>query len=339
MSDQVSGSWSRGTSQPGVARWVRPLVGMLSPAGRRARLTILIFHRVHAHPDELYPNQLHAATFLARMLWVRSWFNVLPLEEAVARLERAALPARALAITFDDGYADNAAVALPILRQLSLSATYFVAASFLDGGRMWNDTIIESVRQSRGDLDLSGAGLGTYDLSSPEARRAAIGAIIARLKYLPLPERQAQVERVAAQSAAVLPDDLMMSEEQLRSVAAAGMGIGAHTVSHPILSRLDDAAARREIAEGRDMLQAVVRQPIRLFAYPNGRPNVDYTAVHVRITKELGFTGAVSTAPGAARPGDSPYQLPRFTPWDRTAARWGVRLARNFFTRVETASA
>jgi peptidoglycan/xylan/chitin deacetylase (PgdA/CDA1 family) len=282
---------------------------------------------------------MHAAAFLERMLWIRKWFNVLPLDEAVAALERGSLLARALAITFDDGYADNATVALPILRRLGLPATYFVATAFLDGGRMWNDTIIECVRRSRGELDLSSAGLGNYAVGSPQARRVAIAAIIGQLKYLPPEERQVRVERIAAQSVAALPGNLMLSAEQLRSLAASGMGIGGHTVSHPILAGLDDAAARREIADGRDLLQGIVRQPVRLFAYPNGKPNVDYTAAHVRMTKELGFAAAVSTAPGAARAGDSPYQLPRFTPWDRTPARWGGRLARNLFTRVEMASA
>jgi peptidoglycan/xylan/chitin deacetylase (PgdA/CDA1 family) len=274
------------------------------------------------------------------MLWVRSWFNVLPLDDAARALERGSLPSRALAITFDDGYADNAAVAVPILRQLGLPATYFIATEFLDGGRMWNDTVIESIRRvAKGELDLSDLALGKYPLASAEQRRAAIGAVIARLKYLAPHERQARVDGIAARSMVALPQNLMMTHEQLRSIAAAGMGVGGHTASHPILASLDETTATREIAEGRDTLEGIVRQPVKLFAYPNGKPDVDYTAKHVQITRALGFAAAVSTAAGAARAGDSPFELPRFTPWDRTPVRWGGRLARNFFTRVATASA
>jgi peptidoglycan/xylan/chitin deacetylase (PgdA/CDA1 family) len=111
------------------------------------------------------------------------------------------------------------------------------------------------------------------------------------------------------------------------------MAIGSHTVSHPILSRLDAASARREMADGRDALEAIVRQPVMLFAYPNGKPGTDYTAAHVQIARELGMSAAVSTARGAARGGDSVHELPRFTPWGRTPSRWGWRLAGNFFTR------
>jgi len=277
--------------------------------------------------------------FAERMACVRDWFNVLPLDEAVAALDRGSIPARALAITFDDGYADNATIALPILRRLGLHATFFVATGFLDGGRMWNDTVIEAVRAARdGELDLSSQGLGKQAIGSAQQRKAAIGAILGKLKYLPQQERQSRVDAIAAQATVALPNDLMMSSDQLRSLAAAGMGIGGHTISHPILARIDETAARREMADGRDALQAIVRQPVKLFAYPNGRPNIDYGEAHVRLARELGFIAAVSTVAGAARVGGPHHELPRFTPWDLTPTRWGMRLARNLFTRVETAA-
>ena len=70
-----------------------------------------------------------------------------------------------------------------------------------------------------------------------------------------------------------------------------------------------------------------------LFAYPNGRPGVDYAPdVHPGMVRELGFDAAVSTHWGAARAGADCYQLPRFTPWDRGRVRFGLRLARNLLT-------
>ncbi len=73
------------------------------------------------------------------MGWVKTWFNVMPLDAAVNALKKRNLPARAMAITFDDGYADNQVTALPILKQHGLSATFFIATGYLDGGRMWNE--------------------------------------------------------------------------------------------------------------------------------------------------------------------------------------------------------
>ncbi len=321
---------------PSAWRW--PL-GLLSPSGPRARLTVLIFHRVRPERDPLFPGEIDAASFRERLAWLRAWFNVLPLDDAVEALARGTLPARAAAISFDDGYADNHDVALPILREMGLAATFFVATGFLDGGRMWNDTVIEAIRRtSRDALDLSPIGAGVHALGSLPARRAAVAAVIGALKHRPPAERDEAVAHVAEAAGAALPGDLMMSGDQVRRLARAGMGIGAHTITHPILASADDAMARREIGAGREILEGIVGRPVRLFAYPNGRPTRDYRARHVAMVKDAGFAAAFSTAAGAASGGDARFELPRFTPWGAGAARWGAHLARNCMTAIERAA-
>jgi len=316
--------------------WLR----RLSPEGARGRLSIVMFHRVRTAPDALFPDEIDASAFRARLGWLRRWFNVLPLDDAVGALARGMLPERALCVTFDDGYADNAMVALPLLREAGIHATFFVATSFLDGGRMWNDTVIEAVRIARGPrLNLAKVGLGEHAVATVAERRATIDRLIGKIKYAGVGRRDDLVAAVASAAAVPLPDDLMMSSAQLRTLAAEGMGIGAHTHTHPILARLDESVAHREIAEGREILAAIVRQPITLFAYPNGKPDTDYTHAHVRMVGELGFSAAVTTAPGAARVGDALHELPRFSPWDRTALRYGARLARNYTASVSRACA
>jgi peptidoglycan/xylan/chitin deacetylase (PgdA/CDA1 family) len=121
----------------------------------------------------------------------------------------------------------------------------------------------------------------------------------------------------------------MMSSAQVRGLAAAGFEIGGHTVNHPILARLDDSDAKREIAEGRDRLEAITGTRIRLFAYPNGRPNEDYSRQSVELVRAAGFDGAVSTSRGAARAGSDPFQIPRFTPWQLQPWRFAVQMASN----------
>src|SRR5882672_3382138 len=143
--------------------------GLLLQAAQRLqrtpRLSVLIYHRVHAQRDPLFPDEPTAAEFAARMRWMGANFDVLPLAQAVQGLKRGDLPRRALCITFDDGYADNHDVAMPILRQLGLPATFFVSSGYLDGGCMFNDVVIEAVRQARvKTLDLASLGLGQYPL-------------------------------------------------------------------------------------------------------------------------------------------------------------------------------
>ena len=156
---------------------VAPTLRCVVAGGSRGRLTILIFHRVRAQPDPLFPNEMHASR-VCRAHGMRARL----VQRAAARrggaaLERGSLPARALAITFDDGYADNATVALPILRRLGLPATFFVATGFLDGGRMWNDTVIEAVRGAPGGdarpVDRSGWGGIRSNLRNSGKRRSA----------------------------------------------------------------------------------------------------------------------------------------------------------------------
>lgn len=314
-------------------------LSLMSPAGPRARLSILIFHRVLAAADPLLPELPTATEFEATMRWVRDWFNVLPLPEAVARLGSGTLPPRAMAITFDDGYADNEELAAPILQQLGLTATFFVSTGYLGDGCMWNDRIIEALRATRHErLDLGGLGLDAFETTGAAQRRAAILAILKGIKHLEPQARMAAVAAIEAAAGVGTPPRPMMSNEQVRRLRDRGMQIGGHTVTHPILTRLDRDAARAEIAEGKRQLESLLDEPVELFAYPNGVPLQDYAAEHVAMVRECGFTAAVSTAWGAAGGGSDRYQLPRFTPWDRTRLRYGLRLLDNLRRQEQRAS-
>lgn len=314
----------------------RPLLSTVSPAGERARLSILIFHRVLPQRDPLFPGEIDAANFDQICGWLASWFRVLPMDDAVAGLRSGVLPDRAAVITFDDGYADNHDVAMPILQRHRLPAIFYIASGFLDGGQMWNDTVIEAIRGTKRDmLDLSELGidgLARLPLSSIEHRRAAIQSLLGALKYRPLAERLALVQGVAHAAGVQARHDLMMTSDQVRQMHRVGMAIGAHTVSHPILATLANDQARAEIDDSRQVLQSISGDTIRHFAYPNGVPGRDYNDTTVTLIKDLGFDSAVTTAPGASRHDDDRYQLPRFTPWDRSRGRFGMRMLHRLWT-------
>lgn len=300
---------------------------LLSPAGNRGRLSILIYHRVLAVPDPIMHDAIDAATFERHMALLAAEFNVIPLDEACDRLARGALPARAACITFDDGYADNEQTALPILKRYRLPAIFFVSSGFSDGGIMFNDVVIEAVRRAReGAYDLSALGFGSFILGDSTSRRAAIDALLGQLKYRPIGERSGLVEKLAAAMGSTLPNDLMMSPAQIRHLYDEGMEIGGHTINHPILTVLDEDQARAEIVGGKRRLEEITGAPVTLFAYPNGKPGRDYSPRDVELVKRAGFTGAVSTTAGVANRGSDIFQLPRFGPWDRNPHRLGVRL-------------
>ena len=295
--------------------------------GDRRALLVVTYHRVLETPDPLLPGEPDATEFEVQLAALQRAFNLLPLPEAHARLQSGTLPSRAACLTFDDGYANNCEVALPILQRKGVPATVFVATGFLDGGRMFNDTVIEAVRGVRGELDLRSLGLERYVLTDDEARRRAIDLILTAIKHLEPAERTRRAERIARLAQVEPPSDLMMTSAQVRTLAEHGIDVGGHTVTHPILTRVPLDAARHEISEGKRQLEAIIGRPLRSFAYPNGRPNQDYTAEHARLVAEAGFEVGVSTARAAATRGCDPCQVPRVPIWGVSVGDKVLRLA------------
>ena len=314
-----------------------PVFRYLSPAGAGGKLSVFIFHRVFPVVDPFAPDEVDAARFDAICAWLAQWFNVLPLDRASQLLVNGELPERAAAITFDDGYEDNASVAVPLLARHGLTATFFVASDYLDGGVMWNDVILECLRNCPDDaIDLSEIcdGLGRYRLVSIDDRRAAVSAVTKGVKYLAPADRERAVQVLAERSRVAAPSNLMMSSDQVCGLLQTGMSVGAHTCSHPILAKLNSSDTFDEISRNKKVLENLTGQEVRLFAYPNGKPDIDYTQASVDVVKACGFWAAVSTAWGAGHVGSDRFQLPRFTPWDRTGWRFGLRVAQNLRTAL-----
>ena len=304
---------------------------------------MLVLHRVLAGPDPLYPEAIDAVRFTQMCQWVSCMFNVLPLDAAMQHLGEGTLPERALSITFDDGYADNCHVAMPILESLGLPATVFVTTGFLDGGCMWNDIVIESFRRTRSSVAelrdlMPGAETASFELSTPLQRRLALEAVISAVKYLELDIRLRLVQRIADRLEVALPTDLMMTSAEVLELRRAGLQVGAHTVSHPILAKLQDGEMRNEVELSKTFLERLLGERVGLFAYPNGKPGADFDERAVSLVRELGFDAAFTTARGAASNGTDPYRVPRFTPWDRTPWRFGMRMLGNLWASDGRAS-
>lgn len=295
-------------------------------AGIPKRLSILIFHRVLAEADPMRPYDPTAAVFARQLDWLGSVFDILPLAEAIDALAEDRLPARAAAITFDDGYRDNLEVATPLLNAKGMPATFFLTTAWLDGGMMFNDVLIETARRWPGPR-FQGAdfGLDDHELATDEERVRCAEAWIRTLKHLPFEERARRVQTLAGRVDG-LPAGLMMNAEEIRRLRHAGMAIGGHTHAHPILATLPPEEAEWQIGHNKSLLENILGERLRLFAYPNGKPGQDYRLEHAEMVRRLGYDAAVSTAPGCAGAAADPYQLPRFTPWDQSPTRYLARL-------------
>lgn len=327
-----------------VGTMTRPLMRQVArnryKGGGQAALPILMYHRVVPQFDPLQPEIPTAATLDTQFKALSDVFNVLPLEEASQRLQDGTLPPRSACITFDDGYADNHTIALPLLRRHRLTATVFVASGFLNGGRMFNDTIYEAVRRlPEGDADLGWLGLGLCRVGDIGSRRALAHQLAARIKYLEPEQRDEACARLAGMAEGDLPNDLMMTSDQVVDLSRNGVSIGGHTLNHPILSKISIETARAEITGNHRVLSALLGHAPACFAYPNGKPDVDYSAAHAALVREVGYVAATSTAVGVATLQSDRFQLPRFVPNEKHGISFVARMLRMATVRTSAKAA
>ena len=224
-----------------------------------------------------------------------------------------ALPRRALAITFDDGYADNHRLGLPVLRELGLPATVYVATGAVaDAAPFWVAAVRALALRVSDALPMPEGPAQPVD--GPASRTAAAKALTRALVPLPSEVRAVWLAETArgpaSASSARCGDDARLGADP--RLAAAGWTIGAHTVTHSNVALIEPARAEREIAESRDALAAAIGARVRHFCYPNsGGQHAYFGDAVTDILKRLDFRSATTSRPGALAPGADPFLLPR----------------------------
>lgn len=307
------------------------LFSMLSSSGAGRRLTTLLFHKIPRAADPLTPLELPAPAYRGILEFVRENFQVLPLIEAVRALRAGTLPKRALAITFDDGYAEWFDNAAPTLLELKLPATFFITTEQLAGPSLWHERIIAAVRALPNEGAKLPHGFDQFGgLETLERRIFLVDELQDRLKYVQLSERLRAIELLESQAATPLDLPAMFDASSVQKLHGMGFDIGAHTMRHPILKECSEADAVAEIGGSREELEGLIGERVKLFAYPNGLPNKDYLAEHVTLVKRCGYEAAVATCNGTADSRTDLFQLPRFMPWSAGYFRLTYQLARNY---------
>lgn len=308
------------------------LLGTFSALLSRGKLSILIYHQVLEQHDPIRPGEPDAQMFRWQMALLKRYFTPLSLPEALERLKENTLPANAVCVTFDDGYLDNLTVAQPILADLDIPATVYVATGFSEGTNMWNDRLIDLIADTeRHTIDLSVLEMGQVSLGDVQQRIGVIKTAIGKLKYLDLSARLILINDLYKNNGATEYPRKMMNKSEIKALADSGVNIGAHTVNHPILKVLDSDQQQQQILQSRDTLQQWLQKPVLDFAYPNGVEGRDFDEVAVEHVQQAQFRSAVVTDWGVSSQTSSPFKLKRFTPWDQSPIKFHLRLIRNFF--------
>ena len=280
-------------------RWGR---GLAQGAG-----VILTLHHVRPQGTQGFqPNGLLEITpdFLDRALTLirAEGYDLVSLDEAVARLSAPRKGRFFVALTFDDGYRDNVEQAWPVLAKHGAPWTLFVTTGFADRtARLWWLELEEAIRALPQVNVTLPDGPFTARTDSDREKQRAFDGLYWRLRKQPETILLSVISDLAAQ-AGIDPVALVEREclpwDTLRALAGApGVTIGAHTLSHPMLAKHDETFARTEIVAGKARLEAELNVPIRHFAYPVGDP----TSAGPRdfaLAKAAGFTSAVTTRPG-----------------------------------------
>ena len=276
-----------------------------------ARLLVLGWHNVTATPG--FPAAPGAAErgFEQQMRALARTAHVLALEDALARLyagER--LPSRSVVITFDDGYRDNLAIAVPVLERLGLPATFFLVPRLLSGelGAWWETLGWAIGARTRDTLSWDGEA---FALHSEDERKRTYSTLARAMKRLDHEAREQAmtgiVESLEPQGA---EPQLFMNWEGARELVARGFSVQSHTCSHFVLAREPPARQLRELADSRAQLESALGISISTIAYPYGGP-AEYSKDSVAAAREAGYRWALTTREGFATRATPPLEVRR----------------------------
>jgi peptidoglycan/xylan/chitin deacetylase (PgdA/CDA1 family) len=272
-------------------------------------------------------NLISSDTLRRHLRLLKANYNVISPEDVLAWREKGCeLPPRAVLLTCDDGLLNNLTDMLPVLQQEGVRCLFFVTGTSAEEERtmLWYEELLLLLLKApksrfevasdhvtiRGDLGSRGQrrvfwwnAVERLSRFSAETRSSFLSEARARLG---LDRRQYFDEDVPA----TLRRFGLLTAAELRQLAAARMTIGAHTLSHPILSEASPELARAEVAECRAKLASVVQQRIWALAYPFGDPQ-SVTPEVLAIPEECGYEAGFLNFGGGLGADLPPYALPR----------------------------
>lgn len=287
---------------------------------------VLIFHRVSDNQD-LFFDSMPVLSFKNLMEMLAENFAVLPLEKLVERAGRNDVPPRTVAITFDDGYRDNYVNAFPILKAVGLPATIFLSTGALDTGNLlWHDRVFDAFQRTKvSSMFVEGK---EYSLKQVPEKQIALEAFLRNLRRCDSQKRDTLIRQLASDLGVVDPPPANWSKldwSEVREMSQEGISFGAHTVTHPILTRMTLSEAKNEIIASKETIERQLGSSVRLFAYPSGGREHFNDAIK-RVLKDADFLCAATTLSGVNDINTDPFELRRTGVWDADPRIFALRL-------------
>ena len=299
----------------------RKLTRLVAPF--RAAGIVLLYHRVIQLRDASMAMAISPEHFAKHLKYLKEHYKIFSLEEMIAKAKDRELPERSLALTFDDGYADNLIQAKPLLEKFGVPATMFITSGKIDSDTefWWDDLERILLKTPKLPPQLEGV-LPNGKKNWPTATREEIQTAYKDLFAICRPLAHDEIEKVleglclwAQVSRKARPTHRALRSDELKSLCQGGLiQIGVHTENHASLAAHPLEVQEREIQNGRNKLEKILDRPVKGFAYPFGVREEHYKKETVALVRKLHFSYACSTMAGCMRNGQTDfYQIPRFS--------------------------
>lgn len=302
----------------------------------RSRVVILMYHRVTETSSDPWNLCVSPKHFTEHLKILQDNYLVLSLHDLLLSLKNARLTKRGVVLTFDDGYADNFWNAKPLLEKYEVPATVFVASGSVDKNGFWWDKLEQVLLQPRKlpkSLQLNVQGRSyEWSTANSDERRHVYMAIHRILQPLSTSDRDQVMTELFAWAdidQTGCPDYRPLTTTELIQLAQSEfIDIGAHTVTHPLLSVMSQTDQSEEIIGSRQKLTAILGRRVDTFSYPYGK----FTSETVDIVKSAGFEMALTTEKNAVEVGANHFQLGRFEVGDWEGEKFKLHLHEFFQT-------
>lgn len=278
-------------------------------------LTILLYHGVAPRQvDGIYnyrKKNIDTESFKRHLSYLSRHYTIITLEEAVDALtQNQPLPKYPLVITFDDGYQNNLQHAAPILQHHAVPATIFLATNFIDKKEpLWVDRLEYAINYG-----------GPYKNLTLKEKTALDATLREKFKQIPDADREKSLDEFETAAGCALgtfeneqaSHYAPLTWEEVSKAKQNNITFGAHTESHPILTRLTEEEATSEIMNSFAILTGHTQHPSKVFAYPNGTRE-DFNDTIKSILKHNGFSAALTTISGQNTTKTDRFALHRFS--------------------------
>lgn len=277
------------------------------------RFAILCYHRIGRGGVPIYSG-VRASRFEEQMKYLREHYRVLSLGEMLREMAEPWVNPPAVAVTFDDGYADLYTEAFPTLRRYEIPATIYLTIGAIESGEVaWYDRVFVAFQVAPAmDFTLPLNPPRYVRLGTPQERLLAAAEFISLMKKLPARDRRAACEGL--ESTVALPAsglaNRMLTWEQIRTMQAAGVSFGTHTMTHPVVSRLNDEDLQWELGESKRLLEERLQRRVLDFAFPFGKTE-ECGESALDCLARLGYRSGVTMEAGINYPGTAPFALRR----------------------------